>query len=64
MVLGMRFFEVGCIDFRLILDLKRVLIKVDFFKSFCFGERIGLVSGFFGEGGLWVLLFRGVWAFF
>lgn len=41
MVLGMRSSEVGCTDFRLILDLKRVLIKVDFPKPLCPGERTG-----------------------
>lgn len=35
MVLGMRSSEVGCTDFRLILDLKRVLIKVDFPRPLC-----------------------------
>lgn len=40
MVLGMRSSEVGCTDFRLILDLKRVLIKVDFPKPLCPGERM------------------------
>lgn len=38
MVLGIRSSEVGCTDFRLILDLKRVLIKVDFPKPLCPGE--------------------------
>ena len=42
MVLGMRSSEVGCTDFRLILDLKRVLIKVDFPKPLCPGDRTGL----------------------
>lgn len=41
MVLGMRSSEVGCTDFRLILDLKRVLIKVDFPKPLCPGEGTG-----------------------
>lgn len=41
MVLGMRSSKVGCTDFRLILDLKRVLIKVDFPKPLCPGERMG-----------------------
>lgn len=62
MVLGMRSSEVGCTDFRLILDLKRVLIKVDFPKPLCPGERTGLVSGLSGEGGSWALPLRGVWA--
>ena len=44
MVLGMRSSEVGCTDFRLILDLKRVLIKVDFPKPLCPGERTRLVG--------------------
>ena len=44
MVLGMRSSEVGCTDFRLILDLKRVLIKVDFPKPLCPGDRMGLVG--------------------
>lgn len=43
-VFGMRSSEVGCTDFRLILDLKRVLIKVDFPKPLCPGERMGLVG--------------------
>lgn len=42
MVLGMRSSELGgCTDFRLILDLKRVLIKVDFPKPLCPGGRRG-----------------------
>lgn len=40
-VLGMRSSEMGCTDFRLILDLKRVLIKVDFPRPLCPGERRG-----------------------
>lgn len=38
-VLGMRSSVVGCTDFRLILDLKRVLIKVDFPRPLCPAER-------------------------
>lgn len=42
MVLGIRSSEDGgCTDFRLILDLKRVLIKVDLPKPLCPGEGTG-----------------------
>lgn len=44
-VLGMRSSEMGCTDFRLILDLKRVLIKVDFPRPLCPGEGRGGRSG-------------------
>lgn len=56
MVLGMRSSEVGCCtDFRLILDLKRVLIKVDFPKPLCPGDRMGHQRGSAGlrSGGSW-----------
>lgn len=46
MVLGMRSSEAGCCtDFRLILDLKSVLIKVDFPRPLCPGERTGCRRG-------------------
>lgn len=54
MVLGMRSSEVGCTDFRLILDLKRVLIKVDFPKPLCPGERM--------EAGQWARWVGSTWA--
>ena len=55
MVLGIRSSAAGCCtDFRLILDLKRVLIKVDFPKPLCPGERMGgqrsSGQGFMGPG--------------
>lgn len=48
MVLGIRSSEVGCTDFRLILDLKRVLIKVDFPKPLCPGGHRREVSQLLG----------------
>lgn len=54
MVLGMRSSEVGCTDFLLILDLKRVLIKVDFPKPLCPGDRMGA-----SQRALW---FSNTWA--
>ena len=62
MVLGMRSSEVGCTDFRLILDLKRVLIKVDFPKPLCPGERTGLVAVALQRGQVTGLRCSDAWA--
>lgn len=62
MVLGMRSSEVGCTDFRLILDLKRVLIKVDFPKPLCPGERTGLFGVALQRGQVTGLRCSDAWA--